>query len=168
MFWYANFYHCDISFCGSDVRISLGKLFVKRVFSGPNAQKPEHLIYDSNCQAKQQALASGDPWFENVGMCVDVWHFINKHKTRDTFCQDNCNPADYPELMDSDGKSWFFNTSVAEQTNAWIGGYRPICREMIPVKYNFFLDEMIRLRNEITVTRLEAQGHRPRHAPPDN
>ena len=101
-------------------------------------------------------------------MCVDVWHFINKHKTRDTFCQDNCNPADYPELMDSDGKSWFFNTSVAEQTNAWIGGYRPICREMIPVKYNFFLDEMIRLRNEITVTRLEAQGHRPRHAPPDN
>ena len=70
--------------------------------------------------------------------------------------------------MDSDGKSWFFNTSVAEQTNAWIGGYRPICGEMIPVKYNFFLNEMIRLRNEITVTRLEAQGHRPCHAPPDN
>jgi hypothetical protein len=42
--------------CGSDV----GKLFVKRAFSGPKTQKPEHLIYDSNCQAKQQALANGD------------------------------------------------------------------------------------------------------------
>ena len=28
----------------------------------------------------------------------------------------------YPELMDASA-AWFFNTSIAEQTNAWLGGY---------------------------------------------
>jgi hypothetical protein len=37
---------------------------------------------------------------------------------------------------------------------------------MLPVKYNFFLDEMIRLRNEIVVAKLKAEGADPRRAPP--
>lgn len=101
-------------------------------------------------------------------MCVDVWHFLHKHKSTHQFCQLNCNPADYPELMGPDGKSWAFNTSVAEQSNGWINGYTSMCREMQAVKYNFFLDEMIRLRNIIVVARLVAQGHNPRHAPPNH
>jgi hypothetical protein len=68
----------------------------------------------------------------------------------------------YPELMGPDGKTWFFNTSAAEQTNVWFGGYHSMCREMTAVKFNFFLDEMIRLRNQLTVAKLEAQGHYPR------
>jgi hypothetical protein len=133
---------------------------VKNAFSVPGAQKPEHLIYDSNCDAKQQAKASNDPYFEDMGMCVDVWHFLNKHKVTHTFCQENCNPAMYPELQDEKGE-WFFNTSIAEQTNAWLGGYHSICREMLPAKYNFFLDEMIRLRNRELLKRLAASGHHP-------
>lgn len=70
--------------------------------------------------------------------------------------------------MGPDGKSWAFNTSVAEQSNGWINGYTSMCREMQAVKYNFFLDEMIRLRNIIVVARLVAQGHNPRHAPPNH
>jgi hypothetical protein len=53
-----------------------------------------------------------------MGMCVDVWHFLNKHKVMHTFCQENCNPVMYQELHDDEGKGWFFNMSVAEQTNA--------------------------------------------------
>lgn len=67
----------------------------------------------------------------------------------------------YPELMRPDG-TWYFNTSAAEQTNVWFGAYHSICREMIAVKFNFFLDEMIRLRNELTVAKLRAGGHNPR------
>jgi hypothetical protein len=100
-----------------------------------------------------------------MGMCVDVWHFLNKHAVSHRFCQEHCNPADFPELMGPDGK-WFFNTSIAEQTNVWLGGYHSMCREMLPVKYNFFLDEMIRLRNEIVVAKLKAEGVDPRRAPP--
>lgn len=110
--------------------------------SVPGVQKPEHIFYDTNCDAKQQAMK--DPWFDDVGMCVDVWHFLNKHKVTHQFCQDNCNPAMYPELESEPGK-WFFNTSVAEQTNAWLGGYQSMCQEMLPVKFDFFLDEMIKL-----------------------
>jgi hypothetical protein len=67
--------------------------------------------------------------------------------------------------MDEDGK-WYFNTSVAEQVNVWFGGYHSMVREMLPVKYDFFLDEMIRLRNIQTVAALKAAGHHPYHAPP--
>ncbi|KAJ7936288.1 hypothetical protein B0H13DRAFT_1946806, partial [Mycena leptocephala] len=36
--------------------------FVQKVFSVPRAHKPEHLIYDTNCDAKQQLLAHPDHW----------------------------------------------------------------------------------------------------------
>lgn len=39
------------------------------------------------------------------------------------------------------------NSSIVEQTNVWLGGYHAIVREMLPVKYNFFLDEMVMHRN---------------------
>lgn len=137
------------------------KVMVKNAFSVPGAQKPEHVIYDTNCDAKQQAMASSDQFWDNVGMCVDVWHFLNKHQVTHTFCQTHCNPAMYPELMNERGE-WFFNTSVAEQTNSWLGGYHSICREMLPAKYELFLDEMIRLRNLEVLKRLDAEGSRPR------
>jgi hypothetical protein len=141
----------------------LSQYFVQKVFSVPRAHKPEHLIYDTNCDAKQQVLAHPDhwTWFLDVGMTVDVFHFLHKHDERHEFCQEHCNPVAYPELLGPDGK-WFFNTSVAEQTNVWLGGYQSMCREMLPTKFNFFLNEMIRLRNQITVAKLAADGHNPR------
>lgn len=138
--------------------------FVKNMFSVSGAYKPEHLFYNTNCDAKQQVMKSSDPFFANMGMCVDVWHFLNKHKATHDFHQEHRNPADYPELKGPDGK-WFFNSSVAEQTNVWLGGYHSICHEMLPVKYNFFLDEMICLWNQQIVAKLAADGHHPRHAP---
>ncbi|KAJ7205836.1 hypothetical protein GGX14DRAFT_644475 [Mycena pura] len=138
-------------------------LHTQKTFSVPRAFKPEHFVYDTNCDARQQVLAHPEEWswFIDVGMSVDVFHFLNKHDIKHTFCQENCSPAMFPELLDADGK-WFFNTSIAEQTNVWLGGYHSICREMLPVKYNFFLDEMVRLRNEMTVAKLEADGYHPR------
>ncbi|KAJ7354118.1 hypothetical protein DFH08DRAFT_691424 [Mycena albidolilacea] len=139
-------------------------LFVQKTFSVPRAFKPEHFIYNTNCNAKQQVLARPEEWswFLDVGMTVNVFHFLHKHKVGHEFCQEHCNPADHPELMGPDGRTWFFNTSIAEQTNVWLGGYHSICREMLPAKYNFFLDEMIRLRNELTVAKLAADGQNPR------
>ena len=58
---------------------------------------------------------------------------------------------------------WFFNTSVAEQTNAWLGGYHSMCQEMLPAKFDFFLDEMIRLRNVEVIKRLHREGRHPRN-----
>jgi len=59
-------------------------------------RKPDHIIYDSCCLVKQQAKAN--PWFMNIGMCVDPWHLENKHKTTHDYCRINCDPKDYPEL----------------------------------------------------------------------
>jgi len=133
-------------------------VMVKNAFSVPGAQKPEHIFYDTNCDARRQA--EKDPWFRDIGMCVDAWHFRNKHAITHQYCQLHCNPAKYPELMDA-AASWFFNTSIAEQTNAWLAGYHSMCREMLPAKFDFFLDEMIRLRNIEIIRRLEAKGHHP-------
>ena len=43
----------------------------------------------------------------------------------------------YPKLLDDHGK-YFFNLSIAEQTNFWFGAFHNICWEMTAVKYDFF------------------------------
>jgi hypothetical protein len=137
---------------------------VKKTFSVPGARKPEHLIYDSNCNALREVEARGDVWFDGVGMCVDAFHLRTKHKASDLFCHTRCDPKHYPELINPDG-SWYFNSLIAEQTNVWLGGYHAIVREMLPVKFNFFLDEMVMRRNRALVSKMERTGHAPHHAP---
>ncbi|KAG1752713.1 uncharacterized protein EDB91DRAFT_1234687 [Suillus paluster] len=139
---------------------------VKTTFSLPGAQKPEHIMYDSNCNALHEVQSRNDTWFDNVGVCVDAFHFRTKHKEGDTFCQTRCNPAHYPELLNADG-SWFFNSSITEQANVWLGGYHNIVREMLPDKYNFFLDEMVMRRNRALIKAMEDRGQFPWYSPAD-
>ncbi|KAF8165809.1 hypothetical protein B0H34DRAFT_649042 [Crassisporium funariophilum] len=139
-------------------------IMTQNAFSVPGVKKPEHIFYDTNCLARQQAEKNNwqnFPWFKGIGMCVDVWHFLNKHQTTHDYCQKNCNPIKFPELVDEFGK-WFFNTSVAEQINSWLQGYHSICREMLPDKFDFFLDEMIRRRNVEHLKKLAEEGRNPR------
>ena len=74
--------------------------------------------------------------------------------------REHCDPNNWPELKKEDGR-YFFNTSVAEQTNAWLGRFHSMCREMLPFRYDFFLDEMIRRRNVITRDKLQREGLNP-------
>ncbi|EFI27234.1 hypothetical protein CC1G_15062 [Coprinopsis cinerea okayama7 len=120
---------------------------------------PEHILFDNNCTLKK--MVKDDPDFANVGLTVDVFHFKCKHSQLDTFCQEHCNPESYPELKKEGGKGWFFNSSIAEQTNVWLGGYHAICRTMSAARYNFFLDEMIERRNRNTISKLRAMGAHP-------
>ncbi|KAN0075257.1 hypothetical protein V8E55_011280 [Tylopilus felleus] len=112
-------------------------IFIEQLYSLPQARKPEHLIYDSNCNALREVMSQGISFFSEMGMCVDAFHHKTKHKTSDTFCQEWCNMKSYPELLDDHGK-YFFNLSIAEQTNVWFGAFHNICREMTAVKYDFF------------------------------
>jgi hypothetical protein len=89
-----------------------------------------------------------------------VFHFKSKHKESDTFCQQHCNPAQWEELVGDDGK-WVLNSSIAEQTNVWIGGYQAIVRDMLAHNYDFFLDEMIKRRNKLFVLKLKQTGKYP-------
>lgn len=101
-----------------------------------------------------------------AGLPVDVFHASRKHKDSDTFCGANCSPVTYPEIML--GNAWIFNSSVAEQTNVWFGKFQPIVKEMPVLRYNFFLDEMISLRNEWMVERLRVSGQQPHLIPLDD
>ncbi|KAJ3541794.1 hypothetical protein NMY22_g3754 [Coprinellus aureogranulatus] len=127
--------------------------YVKRTYFG--RQKPRQLIYDNNCSLKRHV--AGDNWFDDILMPVDVFHFNCKHSLKDAFCQANCNPANFPDLLGEDGKKWYFNTSIAEQTNVWLGGFHSIVREMTADRFDFFLDEMIIMRNKQTMARLRKQ-----------
>lgn len=86
-------------------------------------------------------------------MPVDAFHFKSKHKVADEFCQKHRNPAKWTQLYDEEG-NWKLNSSAAEQTNVWMGGYASIMREMLPHNFNFFIDEMIKRRNEGTSFRI--------------
>lgn len=61
------------------------------------------------------------------------------------------------------GDKWTFNSSAAEQTNAWLGGYLSILHEMHADLFSFYLDEMIRRRNDWTISGLDRKGHHPRY-----
>ncbi|KAJ8090241.1 hypothetical protein PM082_018837 [Marasmius tenuissimus] len=139
-----TFYHSEA--------FSLVARFVKSTFTG--RRKPNHFIYNSNCILSKHVRGHNDSemreFFDNIGLAVDVFHFRSKHKDTDIYCGWNCNPYHFPELMyiDDAGKDrWFFNTSIAEQTNAWFGRFISMCREMNSIFYEFFLNQMIMLHN---------------------
>jgi hypothetical protein len=120
-------------------------------------------FFDNNCSIAK--AVKNDPFFQDIGLTVDVFHFKCKHSEKDVFCQEKCNPAAYPELLGEGLQQWYFNSSVAEQTNSWLGGYHAICREMTVHRYNFFLDEMIRRRNQITLDKLIKGKQEPKTWP---
>ncbi|KAF8426822.1 hypothetical protein L210DRAFT_3420560 [Boletus edulis BED1] len=139
-------------------------VMIQQLYSLARARKPQHLIYDSNCNALREVQCRHLSFFQDMGMCVDTFHHRTKHKVTDTLCQEKCNMRAYPELLDDDGK-FYFNSSIAEQTNVWFGAFHNICQEMTPTKYDFFLDEMILRRNRVTLATLQARGKRPYHPP---
>ena len=63
---------------------------------------PEIFIYDNNCKLWEHIKASGDMYFNNTGLPADVFHFKVKHRITDTECQQHCNPAAFPDLVDGD------------------------------------------------------------------
>ncbi|KAF8157692.1 hypothetical protein BJ912DRAFT_1026825 [Pholiota molesta] len=142
------------TFYGAEA-ISTCAEFIKRTFR-IDSQKPNHIFFDNNCMLAKHTR--GDPFFEGIGLTVDVFHFNCKHSVKDTFCQSNCNPAIYPELLGTNNKGWYFNSSIAEQTNVWLGGFHSILREMGVERYNFFLDQMILQRNKLTHKKLLKDG----------
>ncbi|KAH6871949.1 hypothetical protein BKA70DRAFT_1484028 [Coprinopsis sp. MPI-PUGE-AT-0042] len=136
------------------------RLFLKGLFP-EKASLPGVIWHDNNC--KVLAMLENDPedkaFFEQCAFPVDVFHFKSKHKEGDSFCNANCNPANWPELRN--GNKWRFNSSAAEQTNVWFGGYQAIMCEMEVTRYEFFLDEMIKCRNRLIIDELEGKSKDP-------
>ncbi|KAF9511609.1 hypothetical protein BS47DRAFT_1346637 [Hydnum rufescens UP504] len=120
--------------------ISAVKLFCEQTFP-TTPSMPEYLFFDDACHLHR--LIWDDPHWAYTATPADVFHHDQKHGPGDTYCQQNVNPAGFPKLILPDGK-WHFNTSVAEQTNAWIGGFQAMVCQMEVTYYNFFLDEMIK------------------------
>ncbi|RDB27256.1 hypothetical protein Hypma_004511 [Hypsizygus marmoreus] len=136
--------------------------FLMTLFPTPQSV-PGVIFYDNNCHLKRVIQRTGTTHFTRCALPVDVFHMKTKHKEADDFCNQFCNPILFPDLM-KDGK-WRFNSSAAEMTNVWFGGYVAIVRDMRVDRYNFFLDEMIKCRNRMIVTDLRRRGHRPYQIP---
>lgn len=90
---------------------------------------------------------------------VDVFHFRSKHKESDETCGNHCNPVLFKDLYREDG-TWVFNSSIAEQTNVWFGGFLALTREMRVDRYNFLLDEVILRHNNAVHQDLVKKGKR--------
>jgi hypothetical protein len=125
---------------------------------------PSMFFYDDNCHLCRHLRVAHDTYLDKVGKPVDVFHFGRKKKEEDAFCATNCNPSAFPELMEGD--AWVFNSSACEQANGWFGKYRALTREMGAIRYNFYLDDMIMLRNRFTAEGLCCTGRKP-HIVPD-
>ncbi|KAJ7217110.1 hypothetical protein GGX14DRAFT_358484, partial [Mycena pura] len=142
--------------------VSSVKQFLKKIYPDPR-MAPTHIFYDNACNLLKHLRAQNDTTFDLlVRFVVDVFHARKGHD--DEFCNENTHPAAFPELRTmKDGKeAWAFNSSVAEQTNVWFGAFQSIVHEMsVPRRYNFFLDEMISLRNDRLLLNLARNGKQP-------
>ena len=138
------------------------QIFLRTLFPTPRSL-PSFIFYDNNCHLKKVIDAVGDLHFKHCGLPVDVFHMKSKHKESDEFCGRHCNPALFRDLI-VNGK-WRFNSSAAEMVNAWVGGFQSIVPEMRKERYNFFLDEMIKRRNRMTVSSLRKRRHIPYQIP---
>jgi hypothetical protein len=132
------------------------------------ASLPAVFWHDNNCRIVAMLKNDSDPYlqhyFDGCALPIDVFHFKCKHKESDIDCGRYCNPYIWPELRTEDGK-WRFNSSAAEQANAWIGGYQSMVREMQVDRYEFFLDKMIKRRNRILIKELHQKGKAPYSIP---
>ncbi|KAG6848137.1 hypothetical protein H0H93_003062 [Arthromyces matolae] len=133
------------------------------------ASIPTVMWHDNNCRIVAMIKNDDDPflrhYFDGCALPVDVFHFMNKHKETDTACGENCNPLIWGDLLVTEDKQWRFNSSAAEQTNAWMGGYQAMVREMSFDRYEFFLDEIIKRRNRITISELRRKLKSPYSIP---
>ncbi|KAF8967356.1 hypothetical protein BDZ97DRAFT_1916953 [Flammula alnicola] len=139
------------------------RTFWKKLFP-TRRSLPSVLWHDNNCRIAVMLDKEGDTYFSTSALPVDVFHFKSKHKASDEDCNKFCNPVRWPELCTPEG-TWRFNSSAAEQANAWIGGYQAIVREMQADRYEFFLDEMIKRRNRNIIKDLEKKGKAPHNIP---
>ncbi|KAJ7576367.1 hypothetical protein C8J56DRAFT_800133 [Mycena floridula] len=120
---------------------------------------PEYFVYDNNCSLSKHVR--GQAAFTGVGLPVDVFHFKSKHSITDEWCQSHCNPAGFPDLIKDGATGWWFNTSIAEQTNVWYGRFKPMVRSMHSEHFDFVLDQMVIMRNKETWAKLEKDGFHP-------
>lgn len=139
--------------------------------------EPEFLFFDNACGLRSYITGRQD--FDllcRMAIVVDAFHFSG-HKESHADCQANCNPKVFPVLKGKDGK-WVFNSSAAEQVNAWFGKFQSKVKEMnyirlfhvdfevgqqliIICRYNFFLDEVIDIHNSIREEELNRSGAEP-------
>ncbi|EJU04221.1 hypothetical protein DACRYDRAFT_40663, partial [Dacryopinax primogenitus] len=116
---------------------------------------PEVLVFDNNCTLGQYLH------FKETALVVDVFHYKMKHADNNVYCSTHCNLASFPELYDPASKTWMFNSLACKQTNAWICKYQGQLQEMSAIRFKFFLDEVIKVRNEVIIEGLEHRGFAP-------
>ncbi|KIJ36555.1 hypothetical protein M422DRAFT_61158 [Sphaerobolus stellatus SS14] len=139
------------------------QIFWKQLFPIQHSL-PNVMWYDNNCGMQAMLRADNDEYFNDCALPVDVFHFKSKLKEQDVFCSMFCNPYILKDLVD-EKEQGDFNSSAAEQTNAWLGGFHAILRDMHVERYNFFLDEMIMRHNQTLRRQLEEQGLSPYNIP---
>ncbi|KZV74680.1 hypothetical protein PENSPDRAFT_625680 [Peniophora sp. CONT] len=144
--------------------LSATRQFLKAVYP-TEASLPDVIFYDNACGLRRHLRTQRDHHFDRCIMPVDVFHMKTKHKPGNQLCETDCNAVNYPALYNAITKKWRFNSSAAEMVNAWFGEFQSIAREMRKERYEFFLDEMIKQRNHLTVKQLQAQRRKPGRLP---
>ncbi|KZO97250.1 hypothetical protein CALVIDRAFT_480072 [Calocera viscosa TUFC12733] len=139
--------------------------FLRTVFPTVAAM-PSVLFFDNNCSLRRYLADRPEAaHFVATALLVDVFHYKSKHSHEDIFCSTHCNLAGYPELFNAETGKWVFNSSACEQANAWLRKKQGQLREMSAIRFEFFLDEAIKARNELIVEELSRAGCRPHIRP---
>jgi hypothetical protein len=108
---------------------------------------PDYWTYDNGCNLKRfmtnkKNIIESSPTLELLNkktLVVDRFHLAG-HSLDDSFCRENCDP----DLFDEMEK---INTSIAEQANFWLSGFKHIMKHMSQNRFKFFLYTILEERN---------------------
>jgi hypothetical protein len=106
------------------------KAFVESVFplSCPGIE-PNFLFFDNACGLRSHLEGcEAVPLLKRLAIVVDAFHYPGHIETH-RGCKEFCSSEAYPLLKCPDG-SFLFNSSAAEQINAWFGKFQPKVKEM--------------------------------------
>eukprot|EP00457_Paulinella_chromatophora_P009818 gb/GEZN01009894.1/.p1 GENE.gb/GEZN01009894.1/~~gb/GEZN01009894.1/.p1 ORF type:complete len:336 (-),score=26.27 gb/GEZN01009894.1/:280-1230(-) len=125
-------------------------------------RKPYLNVYDQACTIARGLL--GDPvrlaeWEDSI-WAVDDWHLRKGHDDGDMVCAGYCDWERYPELHGADGKC-VFNTSAAEQHNAWVRGFSSLLSQWSVGNSLAYLTRLLIQRNRTLIERQEGRGKNP-------
>lgn len=114
---------------------------------------PQVVFHHNPCELVSHIYQEDGDWSAWIKTIItgDPSHH-KSHKEPDEYCEEWTNPLRFPDLR-KDG-DWRFKFFAAELTKVWYGGFESICRNMDSTQYNFFLEDMVELRNVWVCDRL--------------
>ncbi len=111
-------------------------LFLLDLIAHSAKDLPEYFVYDDACHLLRYLInRKFDKKSERGKILLNKTHVMDKfhmHNHSDAWCTEHCDPNDIEDLQNT-------NSSVCEEINFWLKGFKHIVKHLSFVRFHFFM-----------------------------